>query len=149
MYNCSTCDKSFSSKGIKNHEQACQGKLKLPDRNNSITSISQLLWKVAGYIKLSWFIPDYNMGSLLYYFFIVYPLMYIVGYRMFFTPIWEILSGLLVFARYIASLYDRFGVTPNGVPHDASYEASLKTGAFGVFIHLLNQTAFILNQKVV
>jgi hypothetical protein len=88
------------------------------------------------------------MGSLLYYFFVVYPLMYIVGYRMFFHPAWEILGAVLAFAKHIASLYDKFGVTPNSVPHDENYEESSRSGILAVVAHILNQTAFILNQKL-
>jgi|688.fasta_scaffold225150_2 hypothetical protein len=108
----------------------------------------QIILKAAGYIKLSWFIPDFTIGSLLYYCFVVYPMLYILGYRMFISPFWDIFCGLLGFARYIASLYDRYGVTPESFPRDAKYEGTLKSGLFGVFTHVLNQTAFILSQKL-
>jgi hypothetical protein len=69
------------------------------------------------HIKLSWLVPEWDILSLLYYFLVVYPVGYIVVYRLMLCPAWDILAAIWRIGEWSASLYDKLGVTPASILH--------------------------------
>ena len=118
MIQCSNCDRTFSSKGIKNHEMACQGKTKLTRNPNTFGEALIALFKLLGRLQLSWFVPEWNILSLLFYCLVVYPVAYMVFFRLLFAPVWDLVCLVWTIGQHTARFYDRLGFTPKSIPKE-------------------------------
>lgn len=122
--NCSNCDRTFSPKGIKNHEATCNGKNKPALQNSNFGEIFQAIIRGLAYIKVSWFIPEWNILSLVFYCAIVYPMLYMLVVRLLLAPVWDVLTIIFKIGEWFASFYDAVGITPNSIPRPEQSEKS-------------------------
>lgn len=130
MIHCSTCDKTFSPKGIKNHEQACSGKNKTIATPSTFGDAFQILLRMLSHIKLSWLIPEWNILSLIYYCLIVYPVGYIIVFRLLLSPAWDIVNAIWKIGEASAQMYDALGLTPDSILRS---KEPLEAGPAGYF----------------
>jgi hypothetical protein len=73
---------------------------------------------ILGRIKLSWFVPEWNIMSLLFYCVIVYPVAYMLVFRLLMAPVWDFISLSWTIGKWFASLYDSMGITPGSIPYE-------------------------------
>lgn len=73
---------------------------------------------ILGRIKLSWFVPEWNIMSLLFYCVLVYPVAYMLVFRLLMAPVWDFVSLAWTIGKWFASLYDSIGITPGSIPHE-------------------------------
>jgi hypothetical protein len=62
--------------------------------------------------------PDMTFGGWALRLFFVYPLIYLLGYRLLVKPVWDILWAFYAFVAWTTRMWDKSGFLPDSLPKE-------------------------------
>jgi hypothetical protein len=63
----------------------------------------------------SWLLPDMTFGGWALRLVFVYPLIYLLGYRMLVRPVWDVLCSFYYLVAWTTKMWDKSGFVPDSV----------------------------------
>jgi len=142
MQECDSCGRNIKKQGMFNHLLTCS------KRKGTKLDLKSAAWEIILIlmrVDYTWLLPDMTLGGWLLRLFIIYPLVYIFGYRLLIRPLWDFVYGVYYTIVWVTMWWDKAGFVPTSIPREHEAVAGGPTvmlgDGFRWFFTLLNNVS--------